>query len=176
MKILNNEIPTRIYFWNKERGLLKPPVFDVEISFLLEESSEYYRLPAVFPKLDALGDLVVFAIGWLSKLSVTQLFPTATYAYQTTYQPKNIVGGIYDILDDHSYGEYSNLTVTLEKLVYTCLSGMYELGYDPSIVMDEVVKHIESRVGSVGESGKWEKDKTAILYEPNFTLALLPKE
>lgn len=43
-------------------------------------------------------------------------------------------------------------------------------GYDPNVVMDEVLKTIESRVGRIID-GKFVKDRTVKEYTPRFELA-----
>lgn len=52
-------------------------------------------------------------------------------------------------------------------------------GFNPEIVMDEVLKEIESRVGSEDETGKWVKDRSpeaqAKWYKANFNKAKLIK-
>ncbi len=45
-----------------------------------------------------------------------------------------------------------------------------KLGYNPDIVMDEVLKHIESRTGKIID-GKFVKDKDIKVYQPDFSKA-----
>jgi len=46
-----------------------------------------------------------------------------------------------------------------------------KLGYDSNIVMEEIIKEIFDRQGSVDESGKWVKDRSHKNYTANFTKA-----
>lgn len=171
--LFNNEIPTRIYFWNKERGLLgSPPSHRLHLSFLLEESSEYYRATDVEQEVDALGDIVVFCIGWLYKLHLE----TPVILTTPDFIEDDIIGLIYDISKLFDCGLQDEAIEAINKLIKNCLNGMFYLGYDPNITMDEVLKHISSRVGSVDETGKWTKDKTAVIYQPNFKSALIAPE
>ena len=175
MKIkLDNEIPTRIYFWNKERGLLlNPPSFRLELSLLLEEISEYYRTSDIEQEVDALADMTVFAFGWLAKLN--------DKTRDIILDPENfieddIIGLVYDISRFYDCGLRDDAIDATYKLIVNALNGVFNRGYHPTIIMEEVVKHIESRVGSIDENGKWVKDKTAIVYQPNFKRALIAPE
>lgn len=79
----------RIVEWNKARQLhMTPFSWEKEFSFIAEELAEGLRDSHEHDKIDAMADMVVFAIG-----------------------------------------------------------AMFKRGYDPEIVMDEVLKEIESRKG-----------------------------
>lgn len=167
---LSNEIPTRVYFWNKERGLLVEPIVDKELSYLLEELSEFFRAKNVYDRIDALADLVVFSLGWLAKLNeVNHTFITNTRTFSKT----ELIGLVYDIAEPEWNHEDEVVTDLLVQLIDLCLTGMLTLGFEPNIVMEEVLLHIESRKGSVGDSGKWEKDTSVTPYVQQFDRAKL---
>ena len=166
--MLDNELPTRIYFWNKERQLFDKPLnFNLEVSFLLEELSEYYRAVTVEEQIDALCDIMVFAFGFGFKSGMQF---KGDFLATGSYLERDLVGYVYDMLDGQP------LEDCLDKLLKTCMLIIYDLNYDPSVALNEVVKHIESRVGSINEAGKWVKDKTAVTYTPNFELAFITRE
>lgn len=166
--VLDNELPTRIYFWNKERQLFDKPLnFNLEISFLLEELSEYYRAVTVEEQIDALCDIMVFAFGFGFKSGMQF---KGDFLATGSYLERDLVGYVYDLLDGKLVAD------CLDKLLKTCMLIMYDLNYDPSVALNEVVKHIESRVGTINEAGKWVKDKTAVTYTPNFEVAFITRE
>ncbi len=58
----------------------------------------------------------------------------------------------------------------LADIIVFATGGIAKLGYDPNIVMDEVMKHINSRTGKIID-GKFVKDKDIEVYQPNFDKA-----
>ncbi len=55
-------------------------------------------------------------------------------------------------------------------MVVFAMGAMAKLNYDPDTVMDEVMKHIESRTGKIID-GKFVKDKDIEVYQPDFERA-----
>lgn len=63
-----NEIISRVYDWNKSRGLIdKDFDLDLEIGFILEECSEYFKTDNWAVQVDSLIDLAIFSIGAVCK-------------------------------------------------------------------------------------------------------------
>lgn len=59
-------------------------------------------------------------------------------------------------------------------IIVFATGAMAKLGYDPSAVMEEVYKEINSRTGEMVD-GKFVKDPNAILYTANLSDCLLDK-
>ncbi len=55
-------------------------------------------------------------------------------------------------------------------IVIFAIGAIAKLGYDPHIVMDEVMKHINSRTGKMID-GKFVKDENVEVYQPDFDKA-----
>jgi predicted HAD superfamily Cof-like phosphohydrolase len=57
----------------------------------------------------------------------------------------------------------------LNDIIVFCIGGIMKLGYNPECTLNEVAKHINSRVGSI-INGKFEKDmsKKHLWYEVNY--------
>lgn len=161
----------RIYWWNKERNLMAAPNESLEVSFLLEELSELYRAKTVEDVVDAYCDLLVFAYGWLWKSGTVTGYKVPTvYFSPSTKSPAELVGLVYDLVsDEHN----ESVEATVFKLIVETVAQLYSIGYNPEIALDECVKHIESRVGSINAEGKFIKDKEAPMYEPNYSLAVM---
>jgi hypothetical protein len=59
----------------------------------------------------------------------------------------------------------------LSDIVVVAIGTILKNGFDPTLVMNETLKKIESREGSLSKSGKWKKDRNQdpnTLYKPNF--------
>jgi len=98
----------RVIEFNNKRNLIKPVNWSKEFSFIAEELSEGLRANADIDRVDAMADIIVFAIGAIKKA-----------------------------------------------------------GYDPTIIMEEVLMHIESDTGYYDEAQqKWIKTERS--YTPNF--------
>ena len=60
----------------------------------------------------------------------------------------------------------------LADIVVVAIGALWKLGYDPTIVMEETLKEINSRGGSFDAStGKWKKVVTGEEYTANYNLA-----
>jgi predicted HAD superfamily Cof-like phosphohydrolase len=57
----------------------------------------------------------------------------------------------------------------LNDIIVFCIGGIMKLGYNPECTLNEVAKHINSRVGSI-VNGKFEKDlsKKHLWYEVDY--------
>ncbi len=55
-------------------------------------------------------------------------------------------------------------------LIIFAVGAIAKAGYDPQIVMDEVLKHINSRTGKIID-GKFVKDTDIKVYQPDFKKA-----
>ena len=60
-------------------------------------------------------------------------------------------------------------------IIVFATGAMAKLGYDPSKVMEEVYKEINSRTGEMVD-GKFIKNPDAVLYQADFTDCKLEKE
>lgn len=110
---MNKDIFNRIVKWNDERRLLVPPVHMKEASFIAEELSEFLRSNNTDDRIDAMADIIVFAVGYIAKL-----------------------------------------------------------GLNPELVIDECLKHIESRKGYFDDSqGKFIKTTPKEdMYQPVYSM------
>jgi hypothetical protein len=61
----------RIINWNEERGLLVEPIPNKEASFIAEELSEFLRANEEEDRIDAMADIIVFAVGYIAKLGLS---------------------------------------------------------------------------------------------------------
>ena len=54
-------------------------------------------------------------------------------------------------------------------LIVVATGGIWKLGYDPTLALEETLKEISSRSGSFNvETGKWEKVLTGEEYQANY--------
>ena len=56
-------------------------------------------------------------------------------------------------------------------LIVIATGGLYKLGVNPDMAMDETLKEIESRTGEIDGSGKWRKELTGREYVADYTEA-----
>lgn len=61
----------RIVEWNRERRLLEFPSHMKEASFIAEELSEFLRANCVEDRVDAMADIIVFAVGYMAKVGLS---------------------------------------------------------------------------------------------------------
>ena len=54
-------------------------------------------------------------------------------------------------------------------IIVFCIGAILKLGYEPNLVLKEVIKEINSRGGSMGIDGKWIKEITGDEYKANFS-------
>lgn len=70
--------------------------------------------------------------------------------------------------------EYEMLDALCDLIVFA-VGGIYKLGYAPAAALQETVKEILSRKGTLDTvSGKWQKDKhqdPSTLYKANYAVA-----
>jgi len=175
-----------IYKWSEERGLNnQTPDRNGFCAFIAEEIGE--AVDAIIKQdaeayIDACCDIVVFAVGdmYKRKFDVTSIkdnedvteslsdtfyeFETENYIFEMNYL-------LYKFLEaktpEEEFEAMKNMFVTSGREVEM-------LGYDFSKCMDEVMKEINSRVGSYSEEHKkWLKDKSpeaqANWYKADFS-------
>lgn len=143
----------RIYDYNAERGL-NTYNEEKELGFKIEEIDEWYKAKTPGEKVDALCDLIVFSGGVM---------------YKNGYEVKDIQMH----LTRDSMKEIIHSIISENIVIRTSLRMIEDMGYDSSMCMDEVLKHIESRKGELNkETGKFEKytddAHKALWYEPNY--------
>lgn len=74
----------------------------------------------------------------------------------------------------HGQAEGEKIVDAWADIIVFASGAIAKLGYEPSKVMDEVYKEINSRTGKMVE-GKFIKDKDAVLYQADFTGCKLHK-
>jgi len=178
-----------IWEWAEERGLNnQTPDRNGFGAFIAEENGE--AVEAIMNQdvegyVDACCDNVVFAVGdmykrgfevedilgsghiyeWLSESQYERI--TQDYIHEMTYL-------LYKFLEAKSPEEESEV---MKNITIVSLREVSMLGYDPDKCMDEVMKEINSRVGSYSEEHKkWMKDKSpeaqANWYKADFSKCL----
>jgi len=76
--------------------------------------------------------------------------------------------------------EYEDATDTFHEvkevtdIIVVAVGTLIKMGADPQVAMEETLKQIKSRTGSISQSGKWIKDKNqnpSTLYSPDYAKA-----
>lgn len=133
--------------WRRERRLSKDLQKASLLGNVLEELSELARAKTSDERVDALCDVCVFAINACNE--------PLCYVYTASYDlnDKNALFAFITMaMQDVQYDNLSHL-------VYTCLSIVKQLGYEPFKAMQETIKEISSRTGKWDEKlGKFVKD------------------
>jgi len=175
-----------IYDWAEERGLNdQTPDRNGFCAFIAEEVGEEVaaiRNNNIHEKVDAACDIVVFSIGDMFKrgFKVIDVFgdqDVNAILYSSPYEPIN-----KDYVYEMNYLIHNFLEAKTPEEEFESMKGMFllsgkeveTLGYDFSKCMDEVMKEINSRVGSYSEEHKkWLKDKSpeaqANWYKADFS-------
>lgn len=83
-----------------------------------------------------------------------------------------------ELIEAVNHSNEDEIIDALADMIVIATGTIYKLGYDTDKVMDEVIKEISSRTGSLNaETGKWEKDKSeeaqAKWYKANFHSCLI---
>ena len=55
-------------------------------------------------------------------------------------------------------------------IIVFCIGAILKLGYEPNLVLKETIKEINSRGGSMGQDGKWQKEITGNEYKANYSV------
>ena len=79
------------------------------------------------------------------------------------------IGELYDAIINKDEFEEINACA---DLIVLASNHIEQKGYDLDLIMKETVKEISSREGSIGEDGKWHKDKNQnpdTLYKPDYS-------
>ena len=155
--MITKEQCKRIYDYNLERNLTTYNK-EKELGFKIEEIDEWFKAETITDKIDALADIIVFSIGCQFKKNV------AIKEYENKFGYSDIFMIVTNIFDD-------------EKTITNCLTLIELCGYDSTLVMDEVIKHIESRKGKLNkETGKFQKFvdeyNKLLWYEPDYSKCL----
>jgi predicted HAD superfamily Cof-like phosphohydrolase len=142
---MKETICNRIVEWNKERKLLdKEYNHRAEVSFIVEE-------------------LVESIVNKPSE----EVRPVAN----------KLTEDLFSSLEDTKETDTKETTVeekvdAFADIIVFAVGAIAKLKYNPEIIMNEVLKHIESRTGKYDEKeGKFIKDKNVKTYEPDFNLA-----
>lgn len=159
--------------WREERGLQRT-VGNIAAN-IGEEIVEYLRAENDEQRVDALCDMFVFSVNALYAIGSTSrrgmiIQVSDNLPFNDTFFP-NIVNCFASIVSCITFNSYHLLCL----VVYAKYQIQY-LGYDFLIAMDETLKEIHSRTGTMNEAiGKWEKFKTeeamALWYKADYSKA-----
>ena len=135
-------IETRIVKWNQTRNITSLPEDKLVVTCKLEELFEFLGINKAMPK-NQFKKVVDTYAGYIMN-------EARTYNVEATIEEK-----IDALCDDNVFNN----------------GFIWRYGYNPNIAMDECLKHIESRVGTMGEDGKWIKSDAT--YEADYSEAKL---
>lgn len=163
--------------WREERGLQRT-VGNIAAN-IGEEIVEYLRAENDEQRVDALCDMFVFSVNAVHAIGATSkrgmiIQASDNSPFHDTCLP-NIVECFADIVSYETWNSYRLLCL----IQYSKYQIQY-LGYDFLIAMDETLKEIHSRTGTMNEAtGKWEKFKTpeamALWYKADYAKARIIK-
>lgn len=143
------EIYELLQSWKAERRLSVESQHAGLLGNLCEELAEYFRAQNDNERVDALCDIIVFAINAMSERPVKWHPPVLLHS--SSHDIIFGVGGLAIFIED-------NELVALATRAYLLIG---RRGYDPYRCMLETIKEISSRTGKYDESiGKWVKDKS----------------
>ena len=148
-----NELQT----WREVRGITTTqPNYP---AYITEEAQELLDATTTEEVIDALCDITVLTENQ-ARLEGRDIEYTLR-AEDIYILPEELHEGITYFLN--YYGGVSGYnTVNFQVIFMTCSTAIEELGYDFDKCMDETLKEISSRTGSMNEeTGKWEKFTTA---------------
>jgi len=161
------------------------------VANVVGELGEYYE--AVKNKdenetVDAIADIIVFSITEVFKAFKNYPVISAVYEddeyyaelvamYQKFGYESNRSIFIFTVVKE--IGAESSKYQYLFNTINTCYNKLVNDGYDIRLVMDEVLKVLESRTGTWSdEAGKFLKDESleakALWYEPDYSKCKLP--
>ena len=84
-----------------------------------------------------------------------------------------LVEDIIEEIDCTNVASIHEVIDSMADQVVVAIGTMLKYGYDPELVMLEVTKEINSRVGSIDDNGKFQKDKSpeakANWYQADYT-------
>ena len=132
----------RVVLWNNERNITSQADDKLVVTCLLEEMFEFLGINKAMNK-DQFKKLV--------------------------HQYASHIRG-----EAEAYGAIATIEEKIDALCDTNVFSngfIYRYGYNPNIAMDECLKEIESRTGSIGEDGKWIKSDAT--YTADYSEAKL---
>lgn len=156
--------------FNQERRLLdKVFCLDNEINFLEEEIKEFSESTTDEDRIDALADLVVFAVGICLKCGCTVHLSKVDYILLS---PKELLERLKKNTDElkkkFNTERLSFNSELLRIYLNQLLGAIQSFEYDPEKVLIETCKHINSEEGGRYDpiSGKYLKGKRT--YQPDY--------
>lgn len=187
----------RAEHWSLTRGITRQkPCVNGFIANITDELGEWLvaqKNKDEDESIDAVADITVFSLTELFKLGVTVDPSISTLLSGKEYFSKWYMSlckvedssrnefnrsiihqlGLYE-LNNQPLGSPTQAIIT--DIIIECLQKMTTMGYNPILVMDEVLKVVESRVGKWDEvNSKFQKDTSpeakANWYTPNYTRA-----
>lgn len=96
----------------------------------------------------------------------------ANYRSLKSEKARQFANQIYGFIESNEKVSKEHIADAFADIIVYSVGAILKLGYDPNIVMDEVLKEIESRTGSIID-GKFVKDKNAQTYTADFSKALI---
>lgn len=154
---------------------------------IIEELAPATLINDVEEIVDALADTIVIAVGELTKLG-HKPYPLPTKLNPQLVIEQSTLVKLTERLDQFKEAVLitDNQTVvvnTLHDIIQVAAEGLLELKYQPTLVLKQIVKHIQSRLpdpiqaaawasGNRQPGEKWVKDKSqdpSTLYEVDFS-------
>lgn len=150
------EILESLRLWREIRGLDKIEFnLDEQVSFILEEVTEYLRAKDEYEKVDALCDICVFSINGHSLIEDDFSELCTLHTNKEYAQIANII-----MLIPSMFKPDAMIHPIFQEIIEWSRNILENMGYDFEKCMKETIKEISSRKGAMNsKSGKWEKFK-----------------
>ena len=81
---------------------------------------------------------------------------------------RKLANQLYGFLQIHDEKDEKDIVDAFADIIVYATGSILKLGYEPTKVMDEVLKEIESRTGKI-VNGKFVKDNKKTMYKADFT-------
>lgn len=145
-------IEARLKAWREERRLSANEQVRGLIGNLYEEMSEYARAKNDFERIDAICDIMVFAIN--AKKSCVRLkdFDFEPKRHEILIFLADDISSLIVNFDDNDRKQ-TRREGALNGLISTCAQCLEVLGVDVNLAVLEAIREIESRIGA------WNEDK-----------------
>lgn len=156
-------IISRLQSWRKERNIAIEFSRKGYIGNIFEELSEYCRGTEVEDKIDALADICVFSLNNIDTkidcITIEKNHDSFLYRFSETFSAKYIQEAYKENIN-------SKLNTACIELVKIAFEEIDNLGFNINLVMNETIKEIESRTGSLDNTiNKFVKSEGAYTLE-----------
>ena len=81
---------------------------------------------------------------------------------------RKLANQVYGFIQIPEEKNEKNIVDAFADIIVYATGSILKLGYEPAMVMDEVLKEIESRTGTIVD-GKFVKNNKATMYKADFT-------